>query len=263
MYDNYQTLLFRRDGAILTITMNRPEVRNAADMVMHNELSRVFREVARDDDTRVVILTGAGAAFSAGGDIIAMQRKLADRTLWIQTVIEAREIFYSMLDLDKPIIARVNGHASGLGATLAVYADIVVAVEEAKFADPHVKVGLTAGDGGALMWPMLIGFQKAKEYLLLGDQLTAREAERLGLINYCVPAAELDAKVNALASRLANGASRAIGWTKQAINMTLRQMALSSMEAGLGLETLSQMSADHAEAVAAFAEKREPHFAGR
>lgn len=263
MYEHYQSLLFHREGSILTITMNRPEVRNAADMVMHNELSRVFRDVARDTETRVVILTGAGSAFSAGGDIIAMQRKLTDRTLWVQTVIEAREIFYSMLDLEKPIIARVNGHASGLGATLAVYADIVVAAEDARFADPHVKVGLTAGDGGALMWPMLIGFQKAKEYLFLGDQLTAREAERLGLINYCVPAAELDSKVNDIAARLAQGASRAIGWTKQAINMSLRQMALSSMEVGLSLETLSQMSADHAEAVAAFADKREPRFTGR
>jgi enoyl-CoA hydratase len=261
MYETYKTLLFRREGSILTITMNRPEVRNAADMGMHNELSRVFREVARDDETKVVILTGAGSAFSAGGDIIAMQQKLKDRTLWIQTVMEAREIFYSMLDLEKPIIARVNGHASGLGATLAVYSDIVVAVEEAKFADPHVKVGLTAGDGGALMWPMLIGFQKAKEYLLLGDQMTAREAERLGLINYCVPQTELDSKVNDIALRLAKGATRAIGWTKQAINMSLRQMALSSMEIGFGLETLSQLSADHAEAVAAFAEKREPRFA--
>jgi enoyl-CoA hydratase len=261
MYENYKTLLFRRDGAILTITMNRPEVRNAADMSMHNELSRVFRDVARDTETKVVILTGAGNAFSAGGDIIAMQKKLADRTLWIQTVMEAREIFYSMLDLEKPIIARVNGHASGLGATLAVYSDIVVAVEDAKFADPHVKVGLTAGDGGALMWPMLIGFQKAKEYLFLGDQMTAREAERLGLVNYCVPQAELDPKVSEIAARLAKGASRAIGWTKQAINMSMRQMALSSMEIGFGLETLSQLSADHAEAVAAFAEKREPRFA--
>lgn len=166
-----------------------------------------------------------------------------------------------MLDLEKPIIARVNGHASGLGATLAVYSDIVVATESAKFSDPHVKVGLTAGDGGALMWPMLIGYQRAKEYLFLGDPITARHAEQLGLINYCVgDEAQLDAKVNELAERLASGAAHAIGWTKQAINMSLRQLALPAMEMGLGLETLSQMSADHEEAVSAFAEKREPRF---
>jgi enoyl-CoA hydratase len=263
MYEDYQTLLCKRNGHILTITMNRPEVRNAANMVMHNELSRIFRDVAKDEQTRVVILTGAGSAFSAGGDIMSMQQKIVDRTLWVQTVVEAREIFYSMLDLEKPIIARVNGHASGLGATLAVYADITVAVEEAKFSDPHVKVGLTAGDGGALMWPMLIGFQRAKEYLFLGDALSARDAERVGLINYCVPAFELDGKVDELAERLARGATRAIGWTKLAINMSLRQMALSSMEIGLSLETLSQMSADHAEAVDAFAAKREPRFVGK
>jgi enoyl-CoA hydratase len=260
MYDDYQRLLFSRRGRVLTITMNRPEARNAADMRMHNELSRVFRDVAKDPETAVVVLTGAGQAFSAGGDVIAMREKIDNRSLWVQTVNEAREIFYGMLDLEKPIIARVNGHASGLGATLAVYSDIVVAVEGAKFADPHVKVGLVAGDGGALMWPMLIGVQKAKEYLFLGDQITAREAERLGLINYCVDPSTLDAKVEELADRLASGASQAIGWTKLAINMSLRQLALSSMEMGFGLETLSQMTADHDEAVRAFAEKREPNF---
>jgi len=181
MYENYQRLLFSRRDRVLTITMHRPDARNAADMRMHNELSRVFREVAKDLDTAVVVLTGAGQAFSAGGDVISMREKINDRSLWVQTVNEAREIFYGMLDLEKPIIARVNGHASGLGATLAVYSDIVVAVEGAKFADPHVKVGLVAGDGGALMWPMLIGFQKAKEYLFLGDQITAKEAERLAI----------------------------------------------------------------------------------
>jgi enoyl-CoA hydratase len=260
MYENYQRLLFRRRDRVLTVSMNRPQARNAADMVMHNELSRVFRDVARDPDTAVVILTGEGEAFSAGGDILAMREKINDRSLWVQTVVEAREIFYSMLDLEKPIVARVNGHASGLGATLAVYSDIVVAVEGAKFADPHVKVGLVAGDGGALMWPLLVGFQKAKEYLFLGDQITAKEAERVGLINYCVPPQDLDSKVDELADRLANGSGRAIGWTKLAINMTLRQLALSSMESGFGLETLSQMSRDHEEAVAAFAEKRTPDF---
>lgn len=264
MYERYQTLLTARRGRVLTITMNRPEVRNAADRVMHNELSRIFRDVAQDRETSVVVLTGAGRAFSAGGDIIAMREKIEDRTLWVQTVQEAREIFLSMTDLDKPIIARVNGHASGLGATLAVYSDLVVAVAGAKFADPHVKVGLAAGDGGALMWPLLIGFQKAKEYLLLGDPLDAAQAERIGLINHCVAdEAALDAKVNDLADRLAAGASLAIGLTKRAINQSLRQLAMASMEAGFGLETLSQMSQDHAEAVAAFAEKRPPSFSGR
>ena len=130
-------------------------------------------------------------------------------------------------------------------------------------ADPHVKVGLVAGDGGALMWPMLVGFQRAKELLMLGDTLTAPEAARIGLISAAVPAAELDTRVYELAARLAQGAPRAVRGTKLAINHTLRQLALATFEYGVSLETQSQLSRDHAEAVAAFIEKRRPVFAGR
>ena len=263
MYDDYQTILTERRGKILTVTLNRPEVRNAADPVMHNELSRIFYDIAKDDACSVVVLTGAGKSFSAGGDINAMVDKIADHSKWVETVEEARGIFYGMLDLEKPVIARVNGAASGLGATLVVYSDIAIAVEGAKIGDPHVKVGLTAGDGGALMWPMLVGYQKAKELLFLGDHIEAEEAARIGLINYVVPAAELDAKVYDMAERLANGATKAIGWTKLAINHSLRQLAAGTMEIGFGLETLSHLTKDHAEAVAAFQEKREPKFKGK
>jgi enoyl-CoA hydratase len=263
MYGAYQHLAFDYCGRILTVTMNRPEVLNAANVRMHNELSRVFRDVARDPDCDVVVLTGAGKAFSSGGDIAAMRDKIADRALWVDTVEEAREIFYGMLDLDKPLIARVNGAATGLGATLAVYADIAIAADSAVIGDPHVKVGLAAGDGGALMWPLLVGFQKAKELLFLGDNIPAREAERIGLITYCVPDAALDERTYALAERLAKGARRAIGWTKRSINHTIRMLAQGTMENGFLLETLSQLTRDHAEAAAAFAEKRKPRFEGR
>jgi enoyl-CoA hydratase len=263
MYEDYRQLKFDYRGPVLTITMNRPEVKNAADMVMHSELSRVFYDVAKDSQAKVIVLTGAGDAFSAGGDINAMREKITDHSLWVQTVIEARDIFYGMLDLEKPVIARVHGPAAGLGATLAVYSDIVIADETASFSDPHVKVGLVAGDGGALMWPMLIGYQKAKEYLFLGDTISAQEAERIGLINRVVPEAELDDHVYKLAERLARGATQAIGWTKKAINMSLRQLALPTMEMGFGLETLSHLSKDHDEAVRAFQEKRRPNFSGQ
>lgn len=263
MYESYRTLTFERRGRVLTIAMNRPEVKNAADMRMHNELSRVFFDAAKDAEADVIVLTGAGDAFSAGGDINAMREKIADQTLWVQTVVEARDIFYGLIDLEKPVIARVNGAAVGLGATLAVYSDIVIAAESAVFGDPHVKVGLVAGDGGALMWPMLVGYQKAKELLFLGDNISAQEAHRIGLVNYVVPDAELDAKVYAMAERLARGATRAIGWTKRAINSSLKTMAQSTMEIGLSLETLSHLTRDHEEACAAFQEKRRPNFTGR
>jgi len=176
---------------------------------------------------------------------------------------EARRIVFRMLECDKPIIARVNGHAVGLGATIAVLCDIIIAADHAKIGDPHVNAGLVAGDGGALIWPQLIGFARAKEYLFTGDLMTAAEAERIGLINHVVPADQLDEKVYELARRLAGGAMRSIRWTKQAINIPLRQLAHSMMDLSLSLETQSNLSKDHQEAVWAFAQKRRPNFTGR
>ena len=263
MREDYQHLRLRHDGRVLTIVMNRPEVKNAANVRMHGELSRVFADAQRDPDSDIVVLTGAGDAFSSGGDIRAMQRKIADRTLWNDTVNEARALFYSILDLEKPLIARINGAATGLGATLAVYADLSVAVDTAVIADPHVKVGLVAGDGGALMWPLLIGFQKAKELLMLGDAISAQEAARLGLVTYAVPAEELDAKVADLVARLQKLPPFAVRGTKKAVNHTLRQLALATFEYGVSLETQSQLTRDHEEAVQAFIDKRAPQYQGR
>jgi enoyl-CoA hydratase len=230
---------------------------------MHNELSRVFADAQRDAGSDILVLTGAGDAFSSGGDIRAMREKIADRTLWNDTVNEARALFYSILDLDKPLIARINGAATGLGATLAVYADISIAADTAVIGDPHVKVGLVAGDGGALMWPMLIGFQRAKELLFLGDNIPAAEAARLGLISRAVPAAQLDEEIAQLVGRLAKLPPFALQGTKKAINHTLKNLALSTFEFGVSLETQSQLTRDHQEAVEAFIEKRKPRYTGR
>lgn len=262
-FADYQHIRFERAGRVLRIVMNRPEVKNAANIRMHGELSRVFADAQRDTGSDILVLTGAGDAFSSGGDIRAMQDKIADRTLWNDTVNEARALFYSIIDLDKPLIARINGAATGLGATLAVYADISIADETAVIGDPHVKVGLVAGDGGALMWPMLIGFQKAKELLFLGDNIQAVEAARLGLITHAVPAAELDARIDDLVVRLQKLPPFALRGTKKAINHTLKNLALSTFEFGVSLETQSQLTQDHAEAVNAFVEKRRPAFTGR
>lgn len=262
-FADYRHLRFERSGRVLRIVMNRPEVKNAADIRMHRELSRVFADARRDEDSDILVLTGAGDAFSAGGDIRAMRDKIADRTLWNDTVDEARALFYSILDLDKPLIARINGAATGLGATLAVYADLSIADEAAVIGDPHVKVGLVAGDGGALMWPMLVGFQKAKELLFLGDTITAAEAARIGLVTRAVPAAELDAQVDRLVQRLLMLPPFALRGTKKAINHTLKALALATFEYGIALETQSQLTRDHAEAVDAFIEKRPAAFTGR
>jgi enoyl-CoA hydratase len=261
-YSQYEGLLVERRGKVLTITLNEPDSLNAFSAPMHKSMSRIWDDVNDDPDVNVVVLTGAGRAFSAGGNVIAMQQKIDKPELFDITVVEARRIVYRMLECDKPVIARVNGHAVGLGATVALLCDIIIAAENAKIGDPHVNAGLVAGDGGALIWPQLIGYARAKEYLFTGDLMTATEAERIGLINHAVPAEELDAKVYGLAERLAGGAMKSIRWTKQTLNIPLRQLAHSMMDLSLSLEAQSNLSADHQEAVSAFANKRKPSFSG-
>jgi enoyl-CoA hydratase len=156
----------------------------------------------------------------------------------------------------------VNGAAIGLGATLALFCDIIFAANHAKIADPHVKVGFVAGDGGAVIWPQLIGYARAKEYLLTGDALTGAQAAQIGLINHAVPAEDLDKAVDEFAQRLAAGASRAIQWTKLSVNIGLKALATSILDASIAYEALSNLTKDHQEAVNAFREKRPPRFTG-
>jgi len=261
-YSSYKHMQFERRDRILTITLNRPPM-NPIHYELHNELSRLWYQVQVDTECDVVILTGAGEVFSAGGDIPMMQRRIDDPELFNRKNLEMKQMIFGLLDLEKPIIARINGDCIGLGATLALMCDIMIAVDTARFGDPHVRMGYVAGDGGAVIWPQLIGFARAKEYLLTGDMLDAKEAERIGLINYAVPRDQLDAKVNAFADKLARGATKAIKWTKTSINMPLRQLAHSMMDASLAYEAITNMGADHQEAVTAFQEKRKPRFTGR
>ena len=262
MYENYETLKITRTGRIVRVAFNRPDVKNATNPKMHQELVRIFPEIGRDPEAHVVILTGEGDAFSAGGDIQQMKVSLDDHARWVESMAEAREILVGLIDLDKPVIARINGHAVGLGATLALFCDITIAVETARIADPHVKVGLVAGDGGSVIWPALIGYAQAKRYLLTGDPITGEEAARIGLVTEAVKAEELDGRVDAIANQLANGTAVAIRLTKRAINLDLKQRMNAMIDAHLGFETMSHLSDDHREAVNAFAEKRKPEFRG-
>lgn len=263
MYEGYETLKVVREGKIVTVSFNRPDVKNATNARMHQELVRVFPEIGRDPEAHVVILTGEGDSFSAGGDIAGMKRNLDDPARWVESMGEARDILMGVIDLDRPVIAKVNGHAVGLGSTLALVCDIVVCRDTAKIIDPHVKVGLVAGDGGSVIWPALVGFAKAKRYLLTGEPITGTEAERIGLVSEAVPAERLDARVAEIAEELANGAAVAIRLTKKSVNMALRQLMATQIEAHLGYETMSYMSADHREATHAFVERRTPVFTGR
>jgi len=262
-YSQYGGLKVEKQDKVMTITLNAPESMNAFSAEMHYAMSRIWEDVHDDPEVNVVVLTGAGRAFSAGGNVIAMQQKIDRPELWDATSLpEAKRIIFRMLECDKPIIARVNGHAVGLGATIALMCDIIIAADTAKIGDPHVNAGLVAGDGGALIWPQLIGFARAKEYLFTGDLMTATEAHRIGLINHVVPPEALDEKVYGLARRLAGGAMKSIRWTKQVINIPLRQIAHASMDLSLSLETQSNLSKDHQEAVSAFTAKRPPNFTG-
>src|SRR5690606_2292377 len=186
-----------------------------------------------------------------------------DPAIFERTAVEGKEILFRQLELTKPIIARINGPAVGLGATLALFCDIVIAAESAKIADPHVSVGLVAGDGGAIIWPQLVGYARARQYLFTGDALDAREAERIGLISQVVPDARLDETVYGLADRLAGGALKAIRWTKIATNLPLKKLVHEAFDTGVAYEMLSNLTEDHREALAAFRERRKPVFRGR
>lgn len=262
-YSHYRQLKIDIVDRIATITMNRPDTLNATQGEMHTELARIFIDLENDPDVDVMILTGAGRAFNAGGDIVWMQEGVDDPLSFNSVIREGKQLIFGMLDCEKPIIAKVNGHAVGLGATLALYCDIIFMAENAKIGDPHVKIGLTAGDGGAVIWPQLIGYARAKEYLMTGELIGAADAKAMGLVNRVVPREELDAAVDTFVRNLNAGAKLAIRGTKTTINIGLRQLAHSIMDASLAYEAMSNASEDHREGVAAFREGRKPVFKGR
>jgi enoyl-CoA hydratase len=262
-YSRYTSILVEKANKVITLTLNRPQALNAIDHTLHLELEDIFEDVARDEEVNAVILTGSGRTFSAGGDIKGMVDRATKGTPFI-TLAGARRLILNILKVEQPIIAALNGDAVGLAATVALFCDIILAAENARIGDPHVRVGLVAGDGGAIIWPLLAGLAKAKELLLTGDLITAGEAERLGVINRVLPEDQLMPQARALAQRLADGPTKAIRWTKQVIQKRLRDEVNLVLDASLGLEYGETFtSQDHQEAVRAFLEKREPRFQGR
>jgi enoyl-CoA hydratase len=261
-YGCYRTLGVSLAERVATLTLQSGERFNAVTWQMHQELGSIFGDLARDTDVDVIVLTGAGDAFCAGAELQWLQRQLADPPTPREAREGGRAIVLGLLDCPKPVIARVNGDAIGLGATLALLCDIVIAVDTARIADPHVRIGLVAGDGGALIWPLLIGYARAKEFLLTGNVVAAPEAARMGLVNHAVPADQLDATVQRFARQLAEGAPMAIQLTKAATNIPLRQAVDSVLESSLAFESLTLRSQDAREGVAAFLERRKPRFGG-
>jgi len=260
--EKLETLLVERrpDGVIL-VTLNRPERRNAVSRRMHDELVDVLRALRREPDVGAVVLTGAGGGFCAGGDVDLLDAIAADdwrRT--VRTLEEAITLVREFLALRAPLVAAVNGAATGLGATIALLADIVVMADNARIGDTHVNMGIVAGDGGTVLWPALVGPARAKEYLMTGELLDAATAERIGLVNHVVPAAELMDRALGLAAGLAAGPRMAIAFTKAAVNAALDREVAMAMPLSVAHEARTFAQPDLAEGTAAFRERRPPRW---
>jgi len=259
-YSRFDEFKVEKDGKVAIVTINQPESLNAFTVKLHKQAEEIFHELSSEDDVNAIVLTGAGKAFSAGGSIKGMQQ---GTFMSLDRVEEIIRLILNLLRIKQPVVAAINGHAIGLGATLALFCDIVVASKEAKIGDPHVNVGMVAGDGGCIIWPALIGMNRAKEMLLTGKLLKAEEAKAIGLINHCVPPEEVMPKALEIARSIADGPPKAIQWTKLALNTRLKQDVNLLMPLGTALETLSKFTADHKEAATAFMEKRKPKFTGK
>jgi enoyl-CoA hydratase/carnithine racemase len=262
-YSRYEFLKVDYDDGVATITLNRPERRNAAHDPMHRELETIFSDVGADDDIRAIVLTGAGETFCAGGDASSMDSGEFNPTGPRIPFNGVRRLVNSLLDVEQPVIGAINGDAAGLGATLALMCDVTYVAEGARIGDTHVKMGLVAGDGGAVIWPALIGMARAKQYLLTGDWILGTEAERIGLVNFALPADEVLAAATAFARRMAEGAPMAIRWTKYSMNKLLREQINLALDTGMFLEAATMGTEDLQEAASAFLEKRKPQFRGR
>src|SRR5213080_2341223 len=255
-YRDYQHLTFeRREHGVVLITINRPEVLNATNDRLHWELTQVWLTFDADEAARVAVVTGAGRAFSAGGDLDMVDANSRDPKRLARTVREASDLVYNMINTDKPIISAINGVAVGAGLVVALLADISIISETARFTDGHTKLGVVAGDHAAILWPLLCGMAKAKYYLLTADFIDGREAERIGLVTMCVSPDEVLPKALDVADRLARGSQLAVRWTKRALNNWLRQ-AGPIFDQSLALEMLSFSYPDVHEGVRAIREKR-------
>jgi enoyl-CoA hydratase len=232
-------LLLEARGAVRIVTLNRPDAFNAANEALHGEVARIWRELGADPEVRAIVLTGAGNAFCAGGDLQLLDRMVKDRALRAAIMEEGAEIVRAVTSVRVPIVAAVNGPAVGLGCSLAGLCDLVIVEEQAYFADPHVSLGLVAADGGALTWPLLTSLLRAKEYLLLGERLPAREAVQLGVANRVVPTGTSREVALQLAERIAALPPQAVRETKTLLDSALRAAVGTLLSGAIASETVS------------------------
>jgi enoyl-CoA hydratase len=259
-YDAFEHLRFERlANGVLKITLDRPEHYNAANERMHAEMGDVWKVIDADESVRVAVVTGAGRAFCAGGDLALVERQIDDIDHTLRTQREAAAIVYNMIECRVPIISAINGVAVGAGLAVALMADISIAGEGIRLTDGHLRLGVGAGDHAAIIWPLLCGMAKAKYYLLTSEFVSGVEAERIGLVSEVVPDEQVVDRALEIADRLARGPQVAIQGTKRTLNGWLR-VASPIFDASLGQEMLQFMHPDVREGLAALREKREPAF---
>jgi enoyl-CoA hydratase len=259
-YEDFERLEFSRPSpGVVLVTINRPERLNAADMRLHRELAGVWAVIDDDDSVGASVVTGAGRAFSAGGDLDMIRSMMEDRDTLVTVSRDAAALVEQMVASRKPIVSAINGTAVGAGLAVALLADVSVIGEGARLSDGHGRLGVAAGDHAVLVWPLLCGLAKAKYYLMTAEFLSGPEAERIGLVTKCVPDADVLPEALAIARRLAAGSATAVQWTKRALNNWLR-LALPSFGESLALEMLGFAGGDVSEGVAAVVERREPRF---
>jgi enoyl-CoA hydratase len=254
-YDLPDELAVEGDGPVRTVVISRPAELNAVNQPLHWALANVWRQLAADRAAKVVILTGAGRTFCAGGDFEWITTFLDDPVARDESIREGAQIIEEMLRFPLPVIAAVNGAAVGLGCSLAVLCDIVLISETAHLADPHVSVGLVAGDGGAAFWPLLTPLLRSREYLYTGDRIPAATAVELGLATRTVAPGDLPAEARRLAERLAGQPAEALQATKRVLNMHLCQALGGALQAGFASEAITMRSAEHRERLLALREK--------
>jgi enoyl-CoA hydratase len=259
-YSAYPSIELDRPAEhVLRITLRAPGRLNAVSGAMHGELAAIWKTIAEDDETRVVLVRGADGAFSAGGDLDLVLEMANDAETRARVFEEARDLVYNVIACPKPIVSAMTGPAVGAGLAVGLLADVSIATPRTKIVDGHTKLGVAAGDHAAIVWPLLCGMAKAKYHLLLCEPLDGAEAERIGLVSLCVPDDELEERALAIASRLAAGSQAAIRHTKKALNEWLLA-AGPAFDTSLALEFLDMTGADVHEGVAAVREKRAPRF---
>jgi len=254
-----ETLLVEQDDSVLTVTLNRPQVRNAMNDQMWDELLDVFRRAATDDTVRVIVMAGAGGAFCSGADLSGTSGLMQQPLVHMRHV---GDVALALHRLPKPTIAKVAGVAAGAGCNLALGCDLVVASEEARFSEIFARRGLSIDFGGSWVLPRLIGLHKAKELAFFADVISAAEAERFGIVNRVVPAAELDGFVDDWAKRLASGPPLALSMTKTLLNASSSATMDEALEDEARSQAVNLRTEDVTEAMRAFVEKREPTFKG-